>query len=142
MSTNYNRVILAGRITRDVKLSFTPAQKPVCDFGLAVNETWRGQDGEKREETMFMDCQAFGRVAEVINEHFGRGKPILVEGKLKFSTWERDGQKRSKHRVTVQSFEFLGEGEAKASPAPAPYTPPAPGPGDPGASAGGEDIPF
>ncbi len=118
MSTNYNKIILAGNITRDIQLTYTPANTPVADFGLAINKRWKGKDGEQREETCFIDCRAFARTAEVINQYFSKGKPILVEGELNFSTWEKDGQKRSKHRVTVHKFEFLGDGEAKADPQP------------------------
>ena len=105
---NYNKVILAGNMTRDPALSFTPAQKPVVDFGMAINRKWKGQDGQEQEETCFVDCRAFGRTSEVINQYFSKGKPILVEGRLHFSSWETDGRKNSKLRVTVESFEFLG----------------------------------
>jgi len=136
MSLNYNRVILAGRITRDPQLSYTPAQTPVVDFGLAINKRWKGKDGEKREETCFVDCRAFAKTAETINQYFTKGMPILVEGELHFSSWEdkQDGKKRSKLRVTVHKFEFMGDGEKQeAAPAPAPQpapqqAPPAPQP--------------
>ncbi|MBT3200091.1 MAG: single-stranded DNA-binding protein [Phycisphaerales bacterium] len=107
---NYNKVILAGNMTRDPQLSYTPAQKPVVDFGMAINRKWRGQDGQQHEETCFVDCRAFARTAEVINQYFSKGRPILVEGRLHFSSWEKDGRKHSKLRVTVDSFEFLGSG--------------------------------
>jgi single-strand DNA-binding protein len=106
-----NLVILKGNLTRDPQLSFTPNQVPVCDFGLAVNKKWTGQDGQKREEVCFVDCRAFNRTAEVINEHFNKGKPILLNGELHFSQWEKEGRKHSKLRVTVRSFEFLGGNE-------------------------------
>jgi len=149
MSANFNKVILAGRITRDPQLSYTPSQVPVVDFGLAINEKWKGQDGQQREETTFVDCRAFKRTAEVINEHFSKGKPILVEGKLHFSSWEdkQDGKKRSKLRVTVHGFEFMGDGEkqeAAPQPAPAPapqQAPPAQQP-LPEHDGDGSDLPF
>ena len=108
---NYNKVILAGNMTRDPQLSYTPAQKPVVDFGMAINRKWKGQDGQQHEETCFVDCRAFGRTGEVINQYFSKGKPILVEGRLHFSSWEKDGRKNSKLRVTVESFEFLGNAQ-------------------------------
>ena len=108
---SYNKVILAGNITRDIQLSYTPAQKPVADFGMAINRKWKGQDGQEREEVCFVDLRAFGRTAEVINQYFSKGSPILVEGRLHFSSWEKDGRKHSKIRVTVNGFEFLGGNE-------------------------------
>jgi len=105
---NYNKVILAGNLTRDPQLSYTPTQTPVVDFGIAINRKYRGQDGQQREETCFVDCRAFARRAEVINQWFTKGKPILVEGRLHFSSWEKDGRKHSKLRVVVDTFEFMG----------------------------------
>ena len=104
---NFNKVILAGYMTRDPQLSYTPSQTPVVDFGLAINRKWKGKDGQESEETCFVDCRAFGRTAEVINQYTSKGKPILVDGRLHFSSWEKDGQKHSKHRVTVENFQFL-----------------------------------
>ena len=81
----------------------------MVDFGLAVNRRWKGQDGENREETCFVDCRAFGRLAENINKYLTKGRPLFVEGRLTFNTWTaQDGTKRSKHRVTVENFQFLG----------------------------------
>ena len=107
---NFNRIILAGNLTRDPELSQTTASVPVCKFGLAVNRNWTDKEtNAKREETMFVDCTAWARRAEVINQYFQKGKPILIEGRLAFDTWTTpEGQKRSKHSVVVDSFEFLG----------------------------------
>ncbi len=108
---NYNRVILAGNLTRDPQLSYLPSQTPVVEFGIAVNRRWRSQDGQPREETMFIDCRCFGRQAEVFNQYMTKGRPVLIEGRLDLDTWEgKDGQRRSKHRVFVQNFQFLGGG--------------------------------
>ena len=116
---NYNKVILAGRITRDIQLSFTPNQSPVCDFGMAINKKWKGKDEQQHEEACFVDCRAFGRTAEVINEHFSKGKSILIEGELHYSSWEKDGKKHSKLRVTVYQFQFVGpKGEQAPQQAP------------------------
>lgn len=107
---NYNRIILAGNLTRDPELSYTPSNTAVCKFGLAVNRTWTDrQTNAKREETMFVDCTAWSRSAEVINQYCRKGRPILVEGRLCFDTWtNQEGQKRSKHTVNVDNFQFLG----------------------------------
>jgi single-strand DNA-binding protein len=106
---NFNKVLLIGNLTRDPQLSYTPNQTAVVEFGLAVNRRWKGQDGENKEETCFVDCQAFGRTAENINKYLTKGRPLFVEGRLTFNSWTaQDGTKRSKHRVTVENFQFLG----------------------------------
>jgi single-strand DNA-binding protein len=105
---NFNKVLLIGNLTRDPQLSYTPNQTAVADFGLAVNRKWKGQDGENKEETCFVDCRAFGRIAENINKYLTKGRPLFVEGRLTFDSWTaQDGTKRSKHRVTVENFQFL-----------------------------------
>ncbi len=104
----FNKVLLMGNLTRDPQLSYTPSQTPVVDFGLATNRRWTGQNGTQREETCFVDCRAFGRLAENINKYMTKGRPIFIEGRLSFDTWTaQDGTKRSKHRVTVENFQFL-----------------------------------
>lgn len=129
---NFNRIILIGNLTRDPQLSYLPSQTPVCEFGLAVNRKWM-KDGQKREEVCFIDCQCFGKSAETLNQYTKKGDPLLVEGRLKFDSWEgQDGQKRSKHRVAIESFQFLGK--AKAAPQSATPT-------QDSAPTGG-DIPF
>jgi single-strand DNA-binding protein len=106
---NFNKVILAGNLTRDPQLSYLPSQTPVVEFGLAINRRWRGQNGEQREETCFVDCRCYGKQAETFNQYMSKGQPVLVEGRLQFDSWEGpDGQKRSKHRVVVQNYQFLG----------------------------------
>lgn len=108
---NYNKVILVGNLTRDPQLSYLPSQTPVCEFSMAINHRWRGQDGEQREDTCFIDCQIFGKQAETFNQYMAKGRSVLVEGRLQLDRWEsQDGQKRSKHRIFVQSFQFLGQG--------------------------------
>ena len=105
---NFNKILLMGNLTRDPQLSYTPNQTPVVDFGLATNRRWTGQDGSQREETCFVDCRAFGRQAENINKYLSKGRLAFVEGRLTFDTWTaQDGTKRSRHRVTVENFQFL-----------------------------------
>jgi len=107
--SNFNKVLLMGNLTRDPQLSYTPSQTAVVDFGLAVNRRWTGKDGSQKEETCFVDCRAFGRQAENINKYLKKGSPLFVEGRLTFDTWTaQDGTRRSKHRVTVESFRFVG----------------------------------
>ena len=105
---NFNKVLLLGNLTRDPQLSYLPSQTAVVDFGLAVNRRWTGKDGSQRDETCFVDCRAFGRMAENINKYLSKGRPWFVEGRLTFNSWTaQDGTKRSKHRVTVENFQFL-----------------------------------
>jgi len=106
---SFNRVLLLGNLTRDPQLSYTPNQVAVCDFGIATNQSWIGQDGSRRDEVCFVDCRMFGKRAEVIQKYSLKGDLLLVEGHLTFDSWEaQDGTKRSKLRVTVDNFEFMG----------------------------------
>ena len=107
---NFNQVILLGNLTRDPQLKYLPNQTPVVEFGLATNRTWKGANGEDREEVTFVDCSAFARQAEVINQYCTKGKPILIQGRLKYDQWEdkQGGGKRSKLSVVVETFQLLG----------------------------------
>ncbi|NOT02170.1 MAG: single-stranded DNA-binding protein [Phycisphaerales bacterium] len=151
---NFNRVILAGNLTRDPELSHTPSSTAVCKFGIAVNRTWTNkQTNEKHEDVMFIDCVAWSRSAEVINQYCRKGKPLLIEGRLNLDTWTSpEGQKRSKHTVVVESFQFLGgpdgggqrsesgprsEGRPKSEDGPRSHQP-----ADSGGEESGDDVPF
>lgn len=106
---NFNKVILMGNLTRDPQLRYLPSNTAVCDFGLAVNRRWRGADGEMKEETCFVDVDAFGKPGETINQYMSKGRAILVEGRLRFRQWTtEDGQKRSKLSVVAENFQFVG----------------------------------
>lgn len=107
---NFNKVLLLGNLTRDPALKYLPSQTPVAEFGLACNRKWKTQQGEDREEVLFVDCAAFGRQAEVINQYCTKGRPIFIEGRLKLDTWEdkQGGGKRSKLSVVIESFQLLG----------------------------------
>jgi len=158
---NYNKLILLGNVTRDPQLSYLPSQTPVVEFGLAVNRRWRGANGEQREETCFIDCSCFGKPAETFHKYVTKGNPVLLEGRLQFDQWQApDGQKRSKHRMVVENFQFMGSGQGaqggpgggqQRGPAPAARQPQAtpsnePAPSDDDFSrpdqGGGEEIPF
>lgn len=107
---NYNKVILLGNLTRDPVLSYTPNQTAVVQFSLAVNRKWASKDGQQRDETCFVDCTAFGNSASNINKYCHKGDPLLVDGRLTFDSWQdKDtGTKRSKLKVTIESFQFIG----------------------------------
>lgn len=144
--SSYNRVILMGNITRDIEVRTLPSQSSVAQLGIAVNRKWKdAASGEMREEVTFVDCECFGKTAENIARFFSKGKPILIEGRLKLDTWKdkSDGSNRSKLKVIVESFEFVGGKDDAAQPA----APPARGRPVAAAQTGYEpiaedDIPF
>ena len=104
-----NKIILLGNLTRDPQLSYLPSNTAVCEFGIAVNRKFKKQDGTQGEEVLFIDCQIFGKRADVINKYFKKGNPILVEGRLKLDQWQdQQGNNRSRHKVFVENFEFVG----------------------------------
>lgn len=122
---NFNKIFLGGNLTRDPQLSYTPNQTAVVDFGMAVNRKWTSKSGEKKEEVCFVDCRAFGKTAENINQYIKKGDPFFVEGKLTFDSWTaQDGSKRSKHRVTVDNFQFISQqGKSESQPEAEPEKP-------------------
>jgi len=107
---NFNKVILLGNLTRDPQLKYLPSQTAVAEFGLAVNRKYRTQNGEDREEVTFVDCTAFGKQAEILNQYCSKGRPLFIEGRLKFDSWEdkQGGGKRSKLTVVIENFQLLG----------------------------------
>lgn len=109
MAGNFNKVILMGNLTRDVELKYTQANTPVGSFGLAVNHRYKSATGEVKEEVTFVDCDAWGKTAELIAKFFTKGRPIFLEGRLKLDTWQdkNDGSKRSRLKVVVENFTFV-----------------------------------
>ena len=127
---SYNKVILMGNLTRDPEVKFLASGTAVANFGLAMNESYTDrQSGEQKESACFVDVEAWGRQAEIVGEYFSKGRPILVEGSLKYDSWEaEDGTKRNRLKVRLQRFQFVGRrdddemggGYAEAQPAAAP----------------------
>jgi single-strand DNA-binding protein len=105
-------VILVGNLTRDVELKYTAGGMAIGKIGLAVNERVRKND-EWVDETTFVDCTVFGKTAENASEYLSKGSPVLIEGRLKFEQWEKDGAKHSKHSVNVDKLQFLSSGKGK-----------------------------
>ncbi len=111
---NFNKVLLMGNLTRDPELRYSggggSGGTPICKFGLAVNRQWRNQSGESQEETCFVDLVVFGRQAETCNEYLSKGRPVFIEGRLSFSSWDdrETGKKRSKLEVVAERVQFLG----------------------------------
>jgi single-strand DNA-binding protein len=110
MAKGFNKVILMGNLTRDPELRTTPNGQSVCNFGLAVNRTWRGADGQNQESVSYIDCVAWGKPGEILSQYLQKGRPVLVSGRLEQRSWESEGQKRSKVEVVVEDFNFVDSG--------------------------------
>jgi len=156
-----NRVIISGNLTRDPELRSTASGMPVLGFGVAVNDRRKNQQtGEWEDYPNFIDCTMFGTRAQSLSQYLSKGTKVSIEGKLRWSQWERDGQKRSKIEVIVDELEFMssrnsnggapsyggdsyGGGQSYAAPAPA-YSAPAPAAPviDASSSVYDDDIPF
>lgn len=107
-----NRVFLMGNLTRDPILKQLPTQTQVVEFGLAVNRKFRTPAGEDRVDTLFVDCAAFGKIADTIVHYCRKGRPLFVEGRLRYDAWEdKQGGKHNKLSVVVESFQFVGSRE-------------------------------
>lgn len=107
---SFNKVILMGNFTRDPELRYLPNNTAVCDMGLAVNDRFQNKaTGQWEDRPNFVDCTAFGRTAENISKFFAKGRPIFIEGKLRFEQWEdrQSGQKRSKLKVVIDTWQFV-----------------------------------
>ena len=146
---SFNKVILMGNLTRDPEMRYTPSGTAIAKLGLAVNRVWRDTEGQQKEETTFVDVDAFGKQAETLGQYMQKGRPILIEGRLKLDQWEdkNTGQNRSRLGVVLERFTFIGGGagqtdggggaQQQSAPPPSQPTegPPADGPGD-------DDVPF
>ena len=133
-----NRVNISGNLTRDPELRMTSGGTQVLSFGVAVNDRRRNpQSGEWEDYPNFVDCTMFGARAEAVSRYLSKGSKVAIEGKLRYSSWERDGQRRSKLEVIVDEIEFMSRREdgAGAPPHAAVEAPPIAGLYD-------EDIPF
>lgn len=158
---SFNKVILIGNLTRDPELKYTPKGTAVAKIALAVNRSWRTETGETREEVTYVDVDAFGRQAETIGQYLKKGRPLMIEGRLKLDQWDdkTTGQKRSRLGVVLESFQFLDSGNraagggaeagggeyASREPAPRPSrpAPSAPAPADPDMPPPeDDDVPF
>ena len=152
---NVNKVILIGNVTRDPEVKFTPKGSAVADLGLAINRNYTLDNGEKREETTFVDVELWGRLAEIAGEYAKKGRPIYIEGRLRMDTWEdkTSGQKRSRMKVVGENLQLLGgrppgagggeeEGGGQHESRPQRTSRPAPTQQPPRSSEPDDDIPF
>lgn len=120
MAKGFNKVILMGNLTRDPESRTTPSGQSVTNFSLAVNRTWRDAGGEQQEAVSYIDCVAWGKPGEIIAQYLGKGRAVLVSGRLDQRSWDDkdSGQKRSKIEVVVEDFNFVGDGAGGGSDAP------------------------
>lgn len=122
--SNFNKVYLMGNLTRDPEVRQTTKGTCVTKIAMAVNRKFKTEAGEAREEVAFIDIEAFGKLAEVIGQHCKKGRPLFVEGRLRFDQWDdkTTGQKRSALRVVLEAFQFIGgrqEGDVPTAQRPA-----------------------
>jgi single-strand DNA-binding protein len=131
-----------GNLTRDPEITTTPKGFSICNFGIAINRTWKDDNDQKKEETTFVDLTFFGKTAEVIGKYVKKGQPIYVEGRLSLDEWtdKTTGQNRSKLKVIGESFQFLSSGKTDSGSGTAENNQPAQTP--PITDADGDDIPF
>ncbi|HIB00932.1 MAG TPA: single-stranded DNA-binding protein, partial [Phycisphaerales bacterium] len=116
----YNKVLLMGNLTRDPELKQTPSNQSVAQIGLALNRKFKDREGNMREETTYVDCEAWGRTAEVMAQYLSKGKPVFVEGRLKLDQWQdKEGNNRSKLKVVIESFQFIDSKGGQSSTPPA-----------------------
>lgn len=107
----FNRIVLVGNLTKDIDLRYTQSGAAIGSSGIAVTRKF-SVNGEKREETCFIDITFFGKQAETANQYLSKGSKLLIEGRLKFDQWQdNNGQNRSKHTVAVENMEMLGDGQ-------------------------------
>lgn len=115
---NLNKVMLIGNLTRDPELRYTPKGTAVADIALAINRVWNNEQGQKQEETTFVDITLWGRQAELAQQYLTKGRGVYVEGRLQMDTWDdkQTGQKRSKLKVVAESLQFLPDGKGSSGP--------------------------
>ena len=150
---SFNKVILLGNLTRDPEVRYTPKGTAVAELGMAVNRIYTAENGEKREETTFVDVTLWGRTAEIAGEYLKKGRPVFIEGRLQLDSWEdkTSGQKRSKLKVVGEGLQLLGArpsgsgstgGEEEGSSAPRSSSKSAPPPKAAPAEPDDDEIPF
>lgn len=111
-----NKVLLMGNLTRDPELRVTPKGTPICQFSLAINRQFKMESGESREEVIYVDIEAWGKQGETIAKYVTKGRPLFVEGRLRLDQWEDKNtkEKRSRMKVVLENFQFLGDSRGGA----------------------------
>ncbi len=115
---NLNKVLLIGNLTRDPEVRYTPKGTAVADIGIAINRVWSNDQGQRQEETTFVDVTLWGRQAELAQQYLTKGRGVFIEGRLQMDTWDdkQTGQKRSKLKVVAESLQFLPDGKGGGVP--------------------------
>lgn len=139
-----------GHMTRELELRYTPKGTAVGQFGLAINRKWRTEAGEDKEEVTFVDCQVWAASAETLSQYTKKGDPLMIEGRLAQELWDdkQTGQKRSRIKIVVESFQFLnrapakGQSDSPRQPAAAGRSAPPVDEGGHGQAADDDDVPF
>ena len=113
---NLNKVMLIGNLTRDPELRYTPSGKAVADISLAINRVWNNEQGQKQEETIFVDVTLWSRQAELAQQYLTKGRGVYIEGRLQMDTWDdkETGKKRSRLKVVGDNLQFLPDGRGSA----------------------------
>jgi single-strand DNA-binding protein len=142
---NLNKVMLIGNLTRDPELRYTPKGTAVADISLAINRVWNNDQGQRQEETIFVDVTLWGRQAELAQQYLNKGRGVYIEGRLQMDTWDdkETGKKRSKLKVVAENLQFLPDGrggQGSGSPSGARPQAAASSASGRGASAAAEDI--
>lgn len=151
-----NKVLLMGNLTRDPELRVTPKGTSICQFSLAINRQFKMESGETREEVIYVDVEAWGKQGETIAKYVTKGRPLYVEGRLRLDQWEDKNtkEKRSRMKVVLEQFQFLGDGRGGGGgggagepgidqTTPERHSPPARGGAKPAAAENlDEDVPF
>ena len=142
--SSFNKVILMGNLTRDPELRYTPSGTAIAKLSMAVNRSWRTEAGETREEVTFVDVDCFGKQAETVSQYLRKGRPLLVEGRLKMDQWDdkQTGQKRSRLGVVLEKFSFINGGEKSGGNERAPRQATAPASQPSAAQPEAGDVPF
>ncbi|MDA3053545.1 single-stranded DNA-binding protein [Campylobacter sp. JMF_03 NE3] len=111
----FNKVVLVGHLTRDIELRYLQTGTAIGKSAIAVTRKYTANNGQKAEETCFIDITFWGRIAEIANQYLRKGSKCLIEGSLKFEQWQdQNGQNRSKHSVSVENMEMLGDSSANS----------------------------
>jgi len=108
MAASLNKVLLMGNLTRDPEVKYTPKGNAVGDLSIAINDSYKAQDGTIKETVTYVDIEVWGRQAETCKQYLTKGRPVFVEGQLRLDQWEQEGQKRSKLKVRADRVQFLG----------------------------------
>jgi single-strand DNA-binding protein len=147
---NFNKVLLIGNLTRDPEVRYTPKGTAVGDLAIAINDSYKAQDGTVKETVTYVDIEVWGRQAETCKQYLTKGRPVFIEGRLKLDQWEQEGQKKSRMKVVAERVQFLGGGPGRtgggsgggAGESTRPVRPPSTGSDDTPPPPSDDDIPF